>query len=170
MVRDKPPSCAVPTCFEVIIACPNVTTLLAVNTLDKYELNDVLSGEPDSRDMKNGFALIIAGGKINQPLAGPYLPKDIPFHDSRVAAPSMKYTQRIRASPRISCGCKVSMIVGSQSRPSCSTSVVIYTLPPTSEPVADARMLMSERLGSLSCAYKCSNVADNEVMVEAKEM
>lgn len=63
MVRDKPPSCAVPTCFEVIIACPNVTTLLAVNTLDKYELNDVLSGEPDSRDMKNGFALIIAGGK-----------------------------------------------------------------------------------------------------------
>lgn len=73
-------------CFEVIIACPNVTTLLAVNTLDKYELNDVLSGEPDSRDMKNGFALIIA------------------FHDSRVAAPSIKYTQRIRASPRISCG------------------------------------------------------------------
>lgn len=52
-----------PTCFEVIIAYPNVTTLLAVNTLDKYELNDVLSGEPDSRDMKNGFALIIAGGK-----------------------------------------------------------------------------------------------------------
>lgn len=68
-----------PTCFEVIIAYPNVTTLLAVNTLDKYELNDVLSGEPDSRDMKNGFALIIAGGKY-QPLAGPYLPKDIRSH------------------------------------------------------------------------------------------
>jgi hypothetical protein len=30
-------------------------------------------------------------------------------------------------------------------------------------------MLMSERLGSLSYAYECSNVADNEAMVEAKE-
>jgi hypothetical protein len=62
------------------------------------------------------------------------------------------------------------MIAGSlpESRPSCSTSVVIYTLPPTSEAVVDARMLMSERLGSLSCAYECNNVTDNEAMVEAK--
>lgn len=119
-------------CFEVTTAHPNVTTLLAVNTLDKYELNDVLSGEPDSRDMKNGFALIIA------------------FHDSRVAAPSIKYTQRIRGSPRISCGREISMIVWSLSESSCSTSVVIRDTPPrapTSEP--DARIFISERFRDL---------------------
>jgi hypothetical protein len=136
---------AIPTCFEVIVACPNVITLLAVNTLDKYELNDVLSGEPNSRDMKNGFALIIAGGK-HQPSTSPYLRKDIPFHDSRVAAPSIKYTQRIRGSPCISCECEISMIVLSSSESSCSTSVVIRgMLPPTSELVAAVRVFISER-------------------------
>jgi len=134
------------TRFVVIIALPKVITLLAVKALDKYELNDCPRGELDSRDMKNGFALIIAGYKLLTGSHHEYCLGDIPFHDRRVAAPSIKYTQRIRMSLRTSCGREVLMTVWSLILSSCPTSSVeMRYMPPTSEPVAVARMVISKR-------------------------